>query len=299
MDDVHRSSRKRTIVIGAACFALASIAVRADSLPPNAVPPGRIEAIADATDTGRTVSVNGSGELSARDQGARDRLDQVNSQLAQGLAVDVRGQVEVANFPPTQAVTGTVVVANLPAQQTVSGTVSVSNFPATQPVSGSVTVANLPSTQDVNIVGGGLELDDTSVAIAAGSFHLAMDGVSEEEFLQPHVQPCEPGDCPPGFHTSRFLQLFSHTMRRITLVSLNTDRDVHLTCRRHGTTLWTIATSSNVTHEFVHPLEVDECYLMCNTLEPRIGTTELSCLGNVAIAGITGSTGGGGFVSQP
>ncbi len=73
-------------------------------------------------------------------------------------------QVEVTNFPGTQAVTGTF----WPATQPVSGTVAVSNFPssqavtgtfwqATQPVSGSVTatcsgtvaVSNFPATQAV------------------------------------------------------------------------------------------------------------------------------------------------------
>lgn len=70
-------------------------------------------------------------------------------------------QVQVSNFPATQAVSGTVNVGNFPATQAVSatdldirnlssaqdsvavtGTVAVSNFPATQAVSGTVT-ANL------------------------------------------------------------------------------------------------------------------------------------------------------------
>lgn len=85
-------------------------------------------------------------------------------------------QVEVTNFPSSQAVTGTFWPATQPvslsgsvavtgtfwqATQPVSGTVAVSNLPAsqavtgtfwqaTQPVSGTVAVSNLPATQAVS-----------------------------------------------------------------------------------------------------------------------------------------------------
>ncbi|HEY6958740.1 MAG TPA: hypothetical protein VI814_07950 [Candidatus Limnocylindria bacterium] len=74
-------------------------------------------------------------------------------------AVDANGnqQVNVNNFPTTQAVSGTVSVGNLPATQAVSGTVSVSNLPATQAVTGTVNVGNQPST---SVIG----LSDTNVA---------------------------------------------------------------------------------------------------------------------------------------
>jgi hypothetical protein len=53
--------------------------------------------------------------------------------------------VNIANFPATQAVSGTVAVSNLPATQAVSGTVTVANLPSTQTVSGTVAVSSLPS----------------------------------------------------------------------------------------------------------------------------------------------------------
>jgi len=62
----------------------------------------------------------------------------------------VSGSVDVGNFPATQAVSGSVDVGNFPATQAVSGSVDVGNFPVTQAVSGSVDVGNFPATQAVS-----------------------------------------------------------------------------------------------------------------------------------------------------
>src|SRR5262245_51205440 len=98
----------RTVVVGGLCFILASMAVRADTLMPTGVPPGQINAIADAADQKRTVKVTAAGELAQRDQGSIDRLDALNMKLLplsygpDGLRVAAHGSVTVNNLPQTQ-----------------------------------------------------------------------------------------------------------------------------------------------------------------------------------------------------
>jgi hypothetical protein len=62
----------------------------------------------------------------------------------------VSGSVSVSNLPATQPVSGSVSVSNLPAVQTVDGSVGISNFPNTQTVNGTVNIGNLPTTQPVS-----------------------------------------------------------------------------------------------------------------------------------------------------
>lgn len=59
-------------------------------------------------------------------------------------------QVQVSNFPATQAVSGSVSVSNFPATQSVSGTVTANAGTGTFAVSGSVSVSNFPATQTVS-----------------------------------------------------------------------------------------------------------------------------------------------------
>ena len=62
----------------------------------------------------------------------------------------VSGSVSVSNLPATQPVSGSVSVSNLPAVQTVNGSLDINNFPTTQAVSGTVNIGNLPITQPVS-----------------------------------------------------------------------------------------------------------------------------------------------------
>ncbi len=95
--------------------------------------------------------------------------------------------VNVSNFPTTQAVSGSVnsTITNTsiavtgdfyPTTQPVSGSVSVSNFPTTQPVSGSVSVSNFPTTQAVS---GSVNSTITNTSIAVtGDFYPTTQPVS-------------------------------------------------------------------------------------------------------------------------
>ena len=73
--------------------------------------------------------------------------------IAACVNVDNEVDVNVGNFPATQAVSGSVSITGTPAvtvssgsiNATCSGTVAVSNFPATQPVSGSVSISGTPA----------------------------------------------------------------------------------------------------------------------------------------------------------
>ena len=266
-----RRTKVQTIAVGAACFALASLVVRADTTP---VPPGQISAISDGHDQSLRVKVASSGELSASDAGTRSRLDTVNAKLAplgfdeNGLRVSATGHV---------AVDGTVTVANLPMMQAITGTVAVTNFPATQPVTGTVSIANLPATQNVNVVDGGMQ--PTFSSYGAARFYLVNDGTLEKDYLA-----AEASNQP--FTTQRFQQLFPRGLQRqVTLITLSSDKDVHLTCRLQGRTMFVLANDAqNQRQEFVHPLLVDECYIECIDHSLQI---QPNCQGIFTIAGTT------------
>lgn len=97
-----------------------TFAVSAASLP---LPTGAATSANQTNASQKTQIVDGSGNVIASTSNALN--------------------VDVTNFPATQAVSGTVAVSAiagaLPAGTNALGSVSVSNFPATQPVSGTVT----------------------------------------------------------------------------------------------------------------------------------------------------------------
>ena len=273
------TQRLRTVGIGAACFLIASVGVRAETSLPVGLPQGLIRGIADANDASRTARVTSTGDLATRDQATLDRLDLVNAKLqplaytSDGLRVSATGSVTVTNLPQTQQIAGTVTVANLPTSQTVSGAVTVSNLPAVQPVSGTVTVANLADSS----------MAPTSGAIADLRFDLrALDLQDEASW----VAGCNAGACPAS---NRFVNLFpTHAPPQlVTLLALNTPKDVHLTCRLNKRVMFTVATSTNMSREFVHPLQVDECWIECVSLAITFPDTEPKCIGIVTMAGLT------------
>lgn len=100
-------NRIQTIAVGAACFAIASIGVRAD-VSSSISPP--VYGIADGADRALVARVDATGHL------------------------QIGGTVAVANMPAQQMVAGTVSVTNFPSTQPVSGQVSITNLPATQSV---------------------------------------------------------------------------------------------------------------------------------------------------------------------
>jgi hypothetical protein len=269
-----RRSKLRSILVGVACFALASVVVHADTT--TSIPPGHINALSDGNDQSIVARVNFAGELSANDLGTHTQLDSVNTKLAPlafdptGLKVSAQGHVSVD---------GSVTIGNLPAQQMVVGTVAVTSTP---PITGTVAVTNLPATQDVSIVNGGVEA--TTGSLGGGHFVLTNDGMPEDLYL--NLQRV--GQVP---NTTRYAQLFPRgTQHMVTFVTLSSNHDMHLTCRNHSALMFMLANNSvNQRQEFVHPLQVDECYLECTQVFAN-NVTEVgsapSCEGIVTIAGL-------------
>ena len=158
-------------------------------------------------------------------------------------------------------------------------------------MSGTVTVANMPSVQSVSVVSGGVDIGDTSVQIAGGTFTLTDDGVLGGRFLGPDDLQPRPDVLSGADHALPQAVRGGGvaTPDHADLCS-TTDHDMRLTCRLNGAMIWTMESSTNVSHEFTHPLVADDCYLQCNATLP-----DLECPGTASVAGITGSLGGGGF----
>ena len=88
----------------------------------------------------------------------------------------VSGSITVSNLPAVQTVSGSVSVSNLPAVQTVDGSVGISNFPNIQAVSGTVNIGNLPITQPIS---GSVSVSNFPASQAVtGSFWQATQPVS-------------------------------------------------------------------------------------------------------------------------
>jgi hypothetical protein len=229
-------SWSRSIVIGAACYAVASLS----QVEASAVAPGHIEAIADASDASRTASVSSSGELATADGAVRASLGR--------FAFD--GDSLKVSQSGTSQINGTVAVSNFPMVQGVIGTVDVSNLPATQNVSGSVTVSNLPATQNVNIVGGSVSTNTVTTSHGRG---LA---------VQTQVDPSQ-GNVPM-------------CTGPITLIAYKTNDDIVVQCSKGTDTVLTFFPKGNDIKEFSHPLDVDFCYMFCESDHCTIG---YSCAG--------------------
>jgi hypothetical protein len=225
-----------SIVIGAACYSVASLS----QVSAGGVPPGHVEAIADANDASRTAAVSSGGELATADTAVRASLARFGFD-GDSLKVNLQG---------TGQISGTVSVSNFPIVQGVIGTVDVSNLPATQNVAGTVAVSNLPATQNVNIVGG--TVSTNTVTTSHGR------GLAVETQLDPSQ-----GDVPM-------------CSGPITLIAFRTSNNITVQCHKGNNTVFMFFPKGNGIQEFSHPLDVDNCTLFCEDDHCTIG---YSCAG--------------------
>ena len=268
----RRSRFWRSIIVGSTCFALGSLAlVRADTIPL-----GRINALADQSDSTLTAHVNAAGELSAIDQGTRAKLDRLiadlgilnfdssgNLRVATQGTNQITGHVSVDNFPVTQEVAGVVAVSNFPAVQDVA----VTNLPSTQNVSGTVTVANLPATQNVNITGG--TISTTPKLSDQGSCwgfqgggcdggEVILDDTGNHGGGGTGSGTCMPTDPHTGAGVP--LNITGYTMKehggKLTVTLSNSSGNFH----------WVIhLNNSEATQTFPFPLKADRCTYVCES----------------------------------
>jgi hypothetical protein len=226
-----------SIIVGAAAYTVASLS----QVSAGGVPPGHVEAIADANDASRTAAVSSSGELATADTAVRASLERFGFD-GDSLKVNLQG---------TGQISGTVSVSNFPVVQGVIGTVDVSNLPATQNVAGTVAVSNLPATQNVNIVGGSVSTNTVSTSHNRG---LALS--TQLDPSQNNVPMCGGGP--------------------ITMIAYKADGDIVVSCTKGTDTVLMFFPHGNDIKEFAHPLDVDGCSMFCESDHCTIG---YSCAG--------------------